>query len=145
MDAVNRGESRNGEGSMPPIAAVLGSIAECRCYACNWPLKAAKDEGCVPFDCSFRPGEHSPERGPWLQRAREMQAVLKWSQSSAWSERRGMISVPESDLRAMLIEKWDGPGNSGHCRRCKAAWINGAKERHKPDCWFATNHNGAKP
>lgn len=60
-----------------PIADMLRSFMRNRCYACGWPLKANRDDGCVPFDCSFRPSEAYMGYHGWRERMGEMQQVAE--------------------------------------------------------------------
>jgi hypothetical protein len=57
------------------LETMLWSAMHGRCAACNWPLAVDKEHGCVPGDCSFRPGEHDPQHTVWLRRAKLMREI----------------------------------------------------------------------
>lgn len=59
------------------------------------------------------------------------------------------VAVPRAFLRELFIEDWGLWHSSpqGHCKRCKATWINGGKEKHKDGCLLAAprSERGALP
>lgn len=50
-----------------------------KCMACGWPLAESETAGCVQGNCSFRPGEHSPEYPRWWERTQIIEASRKRS------------------------------------------------------------------
>jgi len=57
---------------------ILRSHYNGRCYACGWPLKESQEKGCIIGDCSYRPGENSPDYQGWRTRI-EAERLLRQS------------------------------------------------------------------
>jgi hypothetical protein len=53
-------------------------VLEGRCMACSWPLSQSAERGCVQGNCSFRPGEHTPEYRSWKQRTDVLTLARKY-------------------------------------------------------------------
>lgn len=77
VDAVLSGRDRNAKaGSME------GWYAPNRCQICGWPLKATLELGCIPGNCSYRPGDRSAEwpnlkrRREWVEKQPDWEAIL---------------------------------------------------------------------
>lgn len=57
------------------LCEIIQSYHKGRCYACGWPLKDLVDYGCVPGNCSFRPGEHTRDYKMWRIRMDHLDAL----------------------------------------------------------------------
>lgn len=105
---------RSSSAEPKALRAVLTSLSKNQCYACGWSLAKEMEDGCVPFNCSFRPSESHPEHAKWLVMAKDMAEVLAFASTprsaSADTEElerlRGLLNTPEIDsfLRAVHLE-----------------------------------------
>lgn len=57
---------------------MIGFAATGRCMACGWPVKESVDQGCVQGNCSFRPGERTPDYQRWWQRTQLLELARKY-------------------------------------------------------------------
>lgn len=80
-----------------PLQRILTALAADRCYACGWPLGS-----CKPFNCAMRYKDDTQalaEREGWLERQREMSAVLVAEISSEKPSRQTAEYVPPCGRR----------------------------------------------
>lgn len=73
-DSLSAAEAER-DGLRRVLAEILDLVPhneyeENRCQVCGWPLSASPDQGCVPGNCCYRPGDHSDE-WPRLKRQRK--------------------------------------------------------------------------
>lgn len=65
------------EAKLARMEELLRAFSKGRCYACGWTLAAKAEDGCIPFNCSFRPDERDSQHQEWLKRANEMEAIRR--------------------------------------------------------------------